>query len=149
MYERQAKTIRDHIRRFGNRASITVDIPIRFDANGNYKNEFCFQWLETKSCKVEEVCPYAHDQSELTQRAIQRFHNQFKGKKCREFFQGSRSCQFGKDCLFHHDKRTFRQFHRRHYGSHLIAYEQLYESMSSDQAKSQYLENHVPETSRL
>ena len=41
------------------------------------------------------------------------------------------------------------QVHRRHYTTHLMAYETLYDRILSSQAKESFLENYESQTSRL
>ena len=71
------------------------------------------------------------------------------GKKCRNFFLGNRLCEDGDSCIYRHEHRTYMQIHRRHYTTHLLTYENLYDNMRSSKAKESFLENYEPQTSRL
>ena len=56
----------------------------------------------------------------------------------------------GSQCLFRHEHRGMSQLHRRHYTAHYYAYESFVKNLcENDKAEAEFLENNVPQTSRL
>lgn len=68
-------------------------------------DELCNSWVETKKCRYEDRCNYAHGQHELTAAAVLRYGTEFKGKNCRMFYT-TKVCFFGEKCMFRHEHRS-------------------------------------------
>ena len=77
--------------------------------------------------------------------AVQAYHENFKSKNCRTFYQ-TKQCMYGTTCMFRHEHRSFKQLHRHYYTPNLNIFEMLFTTAPS---KRVFLKAYKPSTARL